>query len=166
VSVTPPKNNSAASFSRRAFIKVLSWAWLLPTALGLKQAAGFVGYRPPAPDPTVIPLGSLQTLPPLPAAIERARIYLMKDDQGYYALDNVCTHLGCLVRAQTAQGAAGSGGFACRCHGSRFTAEGSVITGPATQPLPYLELHWDSASQLVVNRAKKVDRTFRLAVNS
>jgi Rieske Fe-S protein len=138
------------------FLKLLAWSWTLPALIGLKQAADFIGYRPPAPDPTLIPLGAPQSLPPLPAAIERARIFLMKDDQGYYALDNVCTHLGCLVRPQT------EGGFACRCHGSRFTADGSVITGPATLPLPYLELHWDAAGQIVVDRARRVDSSFRL----
>ncbi len=143
-------------FTRRRFLKLLGWAWTLPTGMGLWQLAQFMGYRPPAADPTVIPLGAPATLPPLPAAIERARIYLQKDERGYFALDNVCTHLGCLVRPQPA------GGFACRCHGSRFDATGQVITGPAALPLPYLELHWDSAGQLIVDRTKKVSSTFRL----
>ncbi|HLF02302.1 MAG TPA: ubiquinol-cytochrome c reductase iron-sulfur subunit [Anaerolineales bacterium] len=144
-------------FSRRSFLKLLSWSWTLPALIGLKQVADFIGYRPPAPDPTLIPLGAPQSLPPLPAAIERARIYLMQDDKGYYALDNVCTHLGCLVRPQE------SGGFACRCHGSRFTADGTVITGPAVQPLPYLELRWDATGQIVVDRIRRVDSAFRLS---
>lgn len=152
-----PKAGSLREVSRRYFLQLLGWAWAIPAAIGLKQAFDFISYRPPAPDPTVIPLGAPQSLPPLPAPIERARIFLMKDDKGYYALDNVCTHLGCLVSPQK------EGGFACRCHGSRFTAEGQVITGPATLPLPYLELHWDSAGQLVVNRAKRVETSFRLA---
>jgi Rieske Fe-S protein len=148
--------------SRRIFLQLLGWAWALPAALGLKQAAEFISYRPPAPDPTIIPLGTPQSLTPLPAAIERARIFLQKDDKGYYALDNVCTHLGCLVRPQDATG---TSGFACRCHGSRFTADGQVITGPATLPLPYLELRWDSAGQIVVDRSKRVESSFRL-INS
>ncbi len=142
--------------SRRNFLQLLGWVWAIPAALGLKQIIEFISYRPPAPDPTLIPLGAPQSLPPLPAAIERARIYLMKDDQGYYALDNVCTHLGCLVRPQD------GGGFACRCHGSRFNTDGQVITGPAVLPLPYLELHWDTAGQIVVDRSKRVESSFRL----
>jgi nitrite reductase/ring-hydroxylating ferredoxin subunit len=151
-----PTNKLRDVFSRRTFLQLLGWAWAIPTAIGLKQVVDFISYRPPAPDPTIIPLGAPQSLPPLPAPVERARIYLMKDDKGYFALDNVCTHLGCLVRPQE------EGGFACRCHGSRFTADGQVITGPATQPLPYLELHWDSTSQIVVDRTKHVEASFRL----
>lgn len=157
----PPNKESRTEWSRRAFLKLLGWSWLAPAGIGAAQVLAFLAYRPPAPDPTIIPLGMPQSLPLLPTPIERARLYLMKDDKGYYALDNVCTHLGCLVRPQT-----DNGGFACRCHGSRFDAAGSVVTGPANQPLPYLELHWDSSGQLVVDRAKKVDRTFRLAARA
>ncbi len=95
-----PSTSNLRQLSRRAFLRLVGWIWVIPTALGLKQAAEFILYRPPAPDPTLIPLGAPQNLPPLPAAIERARIYLMKDQAGYYALDNVCTHLGCLVTPQ------------------------------------------------------------------
>lgn len=146
--------------SRRRFLQLLGWAWTIPSGIGLWQAARFIGYRPPAPDPTVIPLGTPSGLPPLPAVIERARVFLQKDDGGYFALDNVCTHLGCLVRHQE------SGEFACRCHGSRFTHEGQVITGPAARPLPYLQLFWDSAGQIVVDRSKKVSGSFRLKLRS
>lgn len=155
MSATPPIRKISGLISRRTFLQFLGWSWAVPTAIGLKQVIDYIGYRPPAADPTVFQLGTAQTLPPLPVAIERARIYLMKDDKGYYALDNVCTHLGCLVRHQ-------DDGFACRCHGSHFTNDGTVVTGPATLPLPYLELRWDSTGQLVVDRAKTVPATFRL----
>lgn len=145
-------------FNRREFMRLLGWAWLLPTAVLARQVGRFLSYRPPAPDPTLVALGSPETLPPLPAAIERARIYLQRDEGGYFALDNVCTHLGCLVRPQP------EGGFACRCHGSRFDPTGQVITGPATKPLPYLELYWDNAGQLVVDRTQAVDGGFRLPI--
>ncbi len=153
-------SNPLSPFSRRTFLQFLGGVWLLPAGFWLWQVARFLGYQPPTADPTMIPLGMPQSLPPLPAAIERARIYLRQDSGGYFALDNVCTHLGCLVRSQP------SGEFACRCHGSRFTAEGQVITGPATKPLPYLELHWDAAGQIVVDRTKRVNSTFRLSPKS
>ncbi|TAK36335.1 MAG: ubiquinol-cytochrome c reductase iron-sulfur subunit [Lysobacteraceae bacterium] len=145
-----------AEISRRTFLKTVGWIWAIPVWMMLRQIAQFIGQSLPVPSPMVFALGMPQSLPSLPAHIERARIFLQKDDEGYYALDNVCTHLGCLIHPQP------DGTFACPCHGSRYTADGQVIRGPAVRPLPYLELHWDNVGQLAVDRSKKVAATFRL----
>jgi len=58
------------------------------------------------------------------------KVYLLRTEAGFIALSTVCTHLGCIVRPE-----AGSGGFACPCHGSRFRAEGTVRLGPAVRGL-------------------------------
>jgi Rieske Fe-S protein len=41
----------------------------------------------------------------------------------------ICTHLGCVVKAD-------GSGLTCPCHGSQFSATGSVTHGPATLALP------------------------------
>ena len=47
------------------------------------------------------------------------------------ALNSMCTHQGCGVEWK-------DDAFACPCHGSKFGIDGSVTTGPATEPLaPY-----------------------------
>jgi Rieske Fe-S protein len=48
-----------------------------------------------------------------------------------YALRAECTHLGCLVAFDVANGK----GFACPCHGSQYAADGSVTRGPAPRSL-------------------------------
>lgn len=51
-------------------------------------------------------------------------------------LENICTHMGC----QTDWNASGQS-WDCPCHGSRFNSDGSVLRGPAAEPLPTLAHH-------------------------
>jgi Rieske Fe-S protein len=61
-----------------------------------------------------------------------AQVVVTQPDAGEYkAFSAVCTHQQCLVD-QVADGT-----IDCPCHGSKFSAkDGSVITGPASSPLP------------------------------
>lgn len=60
----------------------------------------------------------------------------------------VCTHQGCVVNDVTA------GTINCDCHGSKFALDGSVTTGPATRPLPPVEVSVDDNGDLVTGAAE------------
>ncbi|HBA89720.1 MAG TPA: cytochrome B6 [Geobacter sp.] len=68
-------------------------------------------------------------LPPDGALVYReARVALLRQGEEVYALNLVCTHLGCTVNVTPA-------GLVCPCHGSSFDREGKVLKGPADRPL-------------------------------
>ena len=68
--------------------------------------------------------------------VDGEKVAVYRDEQGsVHALSPVCTHLGCDVRWNTAERT-----WDCPCHGSRFSAEGRVVNGPAVSDLAKREL--------------------------
>ena len=68
------------------------------------------------------------------AIIERdgQKLAVYRDDTGATTVRSaICTHLGCVVGWNAAERT-----WDCPCHGSRFKTNGSVISGPAEDPLP------------------------------
>jgi 3-phenylpropionate/trans-cinnamate dioxygenase ferredoxin reductase subunit len=64
-------------------------------------------------------------------SVDGRQLAVYRDDDGdTYELSPRCTHMGCTVdwndSART---------WDCPCHGSRFAADGSVVHGPASEPL-------------------------------
>lgn len=81
------------------------------------------------------------------------KAYVVGVGGGVYAMSAVCTHLGCITRYVSDEGA-----IACPCHGSRFDLEGNVTHGPAPHPLPWLEVKLDEAGNLVVDTSVVIPR--------
>lgn len=59
------------------------------------------------------------------------KVAVYRDKKGrLIKLSPVCSHLGCIVEWNQQEKT-----WDCPCHGSRFHADGSLLTGPATRAL-------------------------------
>ena len=147
---------------RRDFLAGAAF-WTTAGALGF-AAVGVA--RMPKPGVLPGPSSLLKIGPPgeYPVSTEPQRVagqnlFILHDDTGYAAVAAVCTHLGCIV-APTADG------FACPCHGSRFSHEGRVVQGPAPSPLAWYELSLAPDGQIVVDTRKTVPVGTRFALTA
>ncbi len=132
--VEQPTELTETQISRRSFLK-LAWG-----AVGAAMAAeaGLVTYRffsPKVVDGefgSVFAVGAVDDFPPGSVTqIKTGHFYLVRlEDGGFMALYHKCTHLGCSVPWNQAEGK-----FICPCHASAFEADGGVINPPAPRPL-------------------------------
>ena len=89
-------------------------------------------------------------------ALAELRLWILRDQDGLFAVSGVCPHLGCVVSRQE------NGEYLCPCHGSRFDSVGRVVAGPAPRGLVYFELSLAPDGQLVVDQQKEVTPETRL----
>jgi glycine/D-amino acid oxidase-like deaminating enzyme/nitrite reductase/ring-hydroxylating ferredoxin subunit len=82
-----------------------------------------------APEDILPGEGRLVDLEDGTAAVYRA------SDGALQAVSAECTHMGCVVAWNPAEGT-----WDCPCHGSRFAVDGAVLEGPATRPLEAVEV--------------------------
>ena len=102
--------------------------------LNAKVAADMVGDRISGAEAS-----SVAEVPPGEARVvgsRRDKTGVFRDDAGgVHAVSLRCTHLGCLLRFNSAERS-----WDCPCHGSRFDVDGEVLEGPAVKPLPRREV--------------------------
>jgi len=71
---------------------------------------------------------------------------LVNLNETYYAIGNICTHMGCPLSKGTLKGET----VECVCHGSTFDLKtGKVLRGPAEKPEPKYEVKVENGDILL-----------------
>ena len=78
------------------------------------------------------------------------RVWIIRNEEGIYALWAKCTHLGCTPRWLKIEEK-----FKCPCHGSGFRKTGINFEGPAPRPLERYRMTVADDGQLVVDMSVK-----------
>jgi nitrite reductase/ring-hydroxylating ferredoxin subunit/uncharacterized membrane protein len=63
-------------------------------------------------------------------------VLLVRQDDRLHAMDDRCSHRGCSLHEGKLEGDL----LVCRCHGSTFRLDGSIVRGPATAPQPQYDV--------------------------
>ena len=129
-----PSDAHETQISRRNFFK-LAWG---AAGAAMVAEAGLVTYRFFSPKVAkgefggIFTVGAVDDFPPGSVTqVKSGHFYLVRlEDGGFLALYYKCTHLGCSVPWNQAEGQ-----FICPCHASAFEADGNVINPPAPRPL-------------------------------
>jgi menaquinol-cytochrome c reductase iron-sulfur subunit len=125
--------------------------------------------------PTTVKLGMPNDFPDGLKFLPDERLFVFREGNTFHAVSAVCTHLGCTVRAEAlpqaevktveGQSLRLTHRFLCPCHGSKYTGDGSNVSGPAPRPLAWYHLAVaPEDGQLVVDLARPVERDFRLTI--
>ena len=80
---------------------------------------------------------------------KQKRVWIVRSEQGFYALSATCTHLGCTPNWIETESK-----FKCPCHGSGFYATGVNFEGPAPRPLERYRITFASDGQLLVDTSR------------
>jgi cytochrome b6-f complex iron-sulfur subunit len=135
--------------TRREFLNeiaagALGIAGLGSMAVTYRYLSPNVLFEPPttflAGSPDLYPQNSVTFL-------QDQQVYIVRVDQGFYAVSAVCTHLGCITqwKPELEQ-------IACPCHGSKFKLDGTKIEGPAPRPLPHFAITLTADGELQVDK--------------
>ncbi|MFZ0819115.1 MAG: ubiquinol-cytochrome c reductase iron-sulfur subunit [Candidatus Acidiferrales bacterium] len=141
--------SSKAGATRREFLNEVAAGALGIAGLGsmvvtYRFLSPNVLFEPPttfrAGNPDLYPLNSVTFL-------QEQQVYIVRTDQGFYAVSAVCTHLGCITqwKPELEQ-------IACPCHGSKFRMDGTKIEGPAPRPLPHFSISLTVDGELQVDK--------------
>ncbi len=141
--------------TRRSFITLLGWAWIAFTAATMGALTTVLRFF--FPNVTFEPPLKFKVGFPDQFAVgvderfkNEHRVWIVRNDKGFYALSTICTHLGCTPNwLQTEQK------FKCPCHGSGFYVTGVNFEGPAPRPLERFQIALADDGQIEVDEGVK-----------
>jgi cytochrome b6-f complex iron-sulfur subunit len=143
------------SATRRRFFSYVGWGsfiafWGGCTLASLRFLFPRVLYEPSlrffAGKPEDYTVGEVST-----RMKKEQRVWIVRNEEGMYALISNCTHLGCTPIWWPAEDR-----IKCPCHGSNFTKDGDVKAGPAPRPLERAAISLDLAGNIVVDKSQKL----------
>ena len=91
--------------------------------------------------------------------VQDQQVYIVRTEQGFFAVSAVCTHLGCITKWNPEVNL-----IQCPCHGSMFKEDGTVVHGPAPRPLPHFIMRLMPDGSLVVDKLEIVGQSQVLKV--
>ena len=148
----PPENDQGIwRMSRKNFLNVAGWfaffGFLATATVGaLRLMVPRVLYEAPSafkagyPEDYVI--GEVNE-----KYKDEYRVWIVREQEGFYALAAICTHLGCTPRWLPSENK-----FKCPCHGSGYHKDGVNFEGPTPRPLERLKIALADDGQIVVDR--------------
>ena len=148
------KRQLGSLWSRRDFMGRLGWGMFTAftgiTLLGfMRSAFPRVLFQPPTTFKAGLPKDF--TVGEISEKFKKDfRVWIIRSEEGFYALFAKCTHLGCTPRWLAAEDK-----FKCPCHGSGFYKTGINFEGPAPRPLERLRITLAEDGQLVIDKGVK-----------
>ena len=79
--------------------------------------------------------------------IKSQRVWIVRTEDGFYALFAKCTHLGCIPRWLESEDK-----FKCPCHGSGFHRNGVNFEGPAPRALERMKVTLTEEGDLLIDK--------------
>jgi Rieske Fe-S protein len=141
--------------ARRRFQHLALLAWPL-IAVGSYAAAAvrFLTPLPKKPRDRQLDVGALADFgagkPSRTVEFNEQLVHVYYDGAKVRAVNAMCPHLGCSVRAPDGKG------FLCPCHGARFTLDGVAVPGgPTPEPLVEFEIADTTGGRVVLLDALK-----------
>jgi len=148
-----PSDKSPQAVTRRRFFLQVGWWSFVATLLASTWASlrfffPNVLFEPPSQFKVGFPqdyeIGAVST-----KYLQKYRVWVVRTAQGFYAIQAICTHLGC-----TPAWLAAENKFKCPCHGSGFTIKGVNYEGPAPRPLERVAIALADDGQILIDRSK------------